>query len=91
VQFSELIGQEVLMLSPNFEIADPTKCISMKIVGVEPGGLWVESQLVTAALLRSVGMAASLKTPVLFIPHHEIKGVLVTVDQTALDEKALGL
>jgi hypothetical protein len=91
MQFSELIGHEVLMLAPSFELANPTKCIPVKIVGVESGGLWIESQVVTNALLQSIGMATAPKTPVLFVPYHEMKGILASVDQTALDEKAFGV
>jgi hypothetical protein len=90
MQFSDLIGQEILILPPNAQEGSQ-KIRAVKLVGVEAGGLWIESQEVTNALLRVVGSATSPQTPVLFLPYHEIGGVLVSVEQTALDEKAFGV
>jgi hypothetical protein len=85
IQFTQLIGERVLILFPQ---TAETKYSVVTLRGVEFQGLWIESQDVTNVLLRAIGLPTSPQTPLLFVPFHSILGVLASVDQTALDEKA---
>ena len=87
MKFENLIGQRIVLLCPDSD----QKIHAVKLVGIETGGLWIESQELTNLLLQAVGLPTSPETPVLFLPYHAIGGVLVGIQQTALDEKALGV
>jgi hypothetical protein len=88
VQFSDRIGDDVLISL----VIDATKRLHrVKLVGVEAGGLWIQSQELTTMLLRSSGVATHPKTPVIFVPYHQIFLAAASTDEVALDEKAFGV
>jgi hypothetical protein len=58
---------------------------------VEAGGIWVESQELTNAVLQTLGVAAAPKTLVMFFPYHEIYVITTAIDGPSLDEKAFGV
>jgi hypothetical protein len=86
MQFSTLVGQQILVL-----LIGQDEFFRVKLVGVEYGGLWLESQQVTNFLLRTAGLAGWEKTLVSFVPFPQMKVVHAALDQLALDEKAFGL
>jgi hypothetical protein len=86
--FSDLIGQTISAVIPK---AHPTIFQRVKVRGVEAGGLWIESQSFTNALLQAAGLSASDKTVVLFLPWNEFSIVMTYVDEVSLDEKSFGV
>jgi hypothetical protein len=88
VQFADLIGQQILVLIPKI---NTTLYQKVKLHGVEAGGLWLESQDVTNALLQTLGAPATEKTVVFFWPYHQILFAISSIDQPSFDERALGL
>lgn len=89
MQLSDYVGQEILTLIPY--IADPPKLVRVILHGVEAGGVWIESQTLTNTLLATLGASAISKTPVTFLPYHQITCFVSSVDVMALNEKAFGV
>jgi hypothetical protein len=88
MQFSELIGQEIAVLIPKIHHSDLQRVL---VVGVEGGGIWIESQDATSVVLQKLNLAASPRTIVFFLPYHEIMFAMAGAAGTALDEKAFGV
>jgi hypothetical protein len=88
MQFSELVGSQIFIVIPRIHATDYQE---VKLIGVETGGLWIESQEFTNVFLQLFGVPAAQKTPVVFFPYHEIAYVVTSLEQLALDEKAHGL
>lgn len=70
---------------------DPVKYQKVKLLGVEAGGIWIESQDVTNATLKHLGLSSLPTTIVIFFPYHEIAFAVRSIDKIALDEQAFGL
>ncbi|MDQ2950353.1 MAG: hypothetical protein M3Y27_31175 [Acidobacteriota bacterium] len=87
-KLSDRIGETVLALIPRIHHTIYQK---IKLVGVEDGGLWIQSQQIMTDLLRAAGVATSPRTLVIFLPFHEISAILCATDEVGLDEKAFGL
>ena len=88
MQFTELVGESIFLLAPRI---DEKTFKEVKLVGVESGGLWIESQDLTNAVLHFFGAPAAKNTPIFFLPYHEISLALTTVSGLALGEKAFGV
>ena len=88
MELRDLIGQTILVLITRLH---PTRYQKVKLLGVEAGGIWIESQDVTNAILQLFGAASAPTTLVLFFPYHEIGFVLNKLDVVSLDEKAFGV
>ena len=88
MQFTELIDTSILILIPKIH---PIRYQKVKLVGVESGGLWVESQEVTNQSVQAIGAPAAPKTLVVFFPYHEISFAFGRLDMPSLNEKAFGL
>ncbi len=69
--FNELIGHNVLAVIP---IIDRIVFQEIKIHGCDPGGIWVECQALTDKMLRAIGQQAGQRTPIFFLPFHQITG-----------------
>jgi hypothetical protein len=87
VSFNDLIGKQVLAFIPIF---DDNTFHEITIHGVETGGLWVESAHVSKAWLEKLQLPA-IKTPLFFVPFHEIRFVLHSAEKLELSEKKFGL
>ena len=85
---SELIGRDILVRIPFIE---PDHYLTVKLIGVEAGGIWVESQQIVNRVYSAVGKAASERTPVFFFPYHQIEFAMTAVAGMALNEKAFGV
>lgn len=81
-----MVGQNIRAIIPSFGSA--TKPVVVKLHGVEAGGLWLESQQATNDMLTKIGVQASPKTFVLFVPYHQISVVFATLDSPSLNETA---
>jgi len=88
MQFSELIGSDVLVLIPRIGQVNYQR---VKVIGVEPGGIWIESQEFVNAMLHAIKAPVAPKTPVFFVPFHEIATAIASIPGPALDEKAFGV
>ncbi len=88
MQLSDYIGQTVLMLIP---FLHPKDMQEIKLLGVESGGIWIQSQSFTNAVLQKAGVTGAPKTGVFFVPYHGISLTLVSIEESALNEKAFGV
>lgn len=88
MQLSDYIGQQIVLAIPSI---DPKALQEVKLLGVEPGGIWIESQTLINIVLRSIGQSSSPKSLAFFYPYHEIKFGFVSISGPALNEKAFGM
>jgi hypothetical protein len=88
MNFTSLLNQEALVLIPRLHL---TSYYKVKIIGVDVGGIWIESQSFTQALLHAINEQATPRTPVFFLPYHEIAVAIASIDVPGLDEKAFGV
>ena len=88
MEFKDYIGDVLLMLAPRWH---PTELQTVKLLGVESRGLWVENQEMTNAILQRFKSPASPRSVVFFLPFAEIAFVIAGADAPSLDEKAFGL
>jgi hypothetical protein len=86
MNFQEMIGQNVEAVIPKF--GGDQKLVTVKLHGVEAGGLWVECQEVTNLVLTETKAQSAPRTLVWFVPYHEITLVLSSIDAPSLNEKA---
>ena len=63
----------------------------MTLIDVEAGGVWIESQGMTDALLGAAKVPASARTPVFVVPYSEIAAILHLMDKPSLNERAFGI
>ena len=70
---------------------DPIVMQELRLIGIEDGGIWVESQALSNLWLAKLGLPASPRTLVWFLPYHEIKIVMHSIEQTSLSESAFGV
>ena len=87
-RLQDLVGHSIMAHVPIFEPRGPQL---FKLHEVEAGGLWLESQETTNLLLQKLGYASSSKTPIFFLPFHQIAFVMASVPGVSLDEKAFGV
>jgi len=85
-KLEDMIGQMIIAVIPIFHPA-----CHFKLHGVESGGLWLESQEAIETLLKMFEAPAAPKTPVFFVPFHQITFVAVFVDSVSLSETSLGV
>lgn len=87
-RLQDFVGQTIIALVPIF---DPVVYQSLKLHEVEASGLWVENQEITNFMLEKYGLATTPKTMIFFLPFHEIRFVLGSLDVPSLGEKAFGV
>jgi hypothetical protein len=78
MQFSELIGTEIHVLIPQFH---PLQYQKLKLVGIETGGLWLQSNLLTNVVLEHFEIQTASPTLTFFLPYHEIAFALAATDE----------
>jgi hypothetical protein len=86
VNFSDLIGEEVLAMIPIF---GNNTLLIVTIHGVESGGIWIESEKYTKTMLEKLDLPA-IKTPIFFVPYHEIRFVVHSLEKIELSEGKFG-
>jgi len=84
----EMEGEEIVALIPFIHQTHLQRVILHR---VEDAGLWLESQNLIEAMLKTINQGASPKTAVFFLPWHQISFLLGSLDKTAISEKSLGL
>jgi hypothetical protein len=86
-RFHAMIGETFMGLVPSLNNA---KYITFKLLSVDVGGLWIESQRYIEQMLEMFGADSSQNTPVIFLPFSSILHVIHLADYPALSEKGLG-
>lgn len=87
MNFSEY-GQEIIVLIP---MIHPTKVQAVKLLGVEAGGIWIESQDLTSTILRASGKSSANKVIGFFFPFAQITFAMASLEGVSLNEAAFGL
>ena len=87
-ELSKMVGETIVAIVP---MISKTKLQRIKLLGVENGGLWIESQSVTEMALGISNAQAAPKTLVLFLPWHQITVILSSADYPSLSEIELGV
>ena len=88
MNFSDLIGENVVAMVP---IIHSKTFQLLKIHGVEAGGIWVESETLTDSVLQTIGASAATKTPLFFVPFHEIRFAMYGKDLPSISTRSLGI
>jgi hypothetical protein len=83
----EMVGDNILALVP---MIDPKPQV-LKLLAVEPSGLWIESHEFTQGLMKLLKVQAAPKTAILFIPFHQITLIMASHDSPSLREEAFGV
>ncbi len=81
-------GEEIIAILPFLHAAQLQR---VKLHKVEEAGIWIESQPITNAILTGLRQPVGTKTPVWFVPWHQVTLIMDSLDQVALSEKAFGL
>lgn len=77
-----------MMMIPFIE---PDHYQQVKLIGVETSGVWIECQTLIDQMYSAVGIAASERTPIFFVPYQQILFATVPRDGMALNESAFGV
>jgi len=85
MQLSEYVGQLITVAIPAI---DPQLYQEVRLLGVEPGGIWIESQTLTNQALKIAGQTAAPNSLAFFFPYGELRFGFVPIPGPALDEKA---
>lgn len=87
MKLEELIGKEIIGMIPMFH-----EKIFQKITvhGVEVGGLWIECPNYSKILVAKLNQPA-IKTPLFFVPYHEIRMLLHSLEKLELSEEKFGV
>jgi poly(3-hydroxyalkanoate) synthetase len=88
IQLSDYIDQEIVLAIP---FIHPTTFQKVKLLGVEAGGIWIESQTLINMVLKATETATALRTLAFFFPYHELKFGFVGIEGPALNEEAFGV
>ena len=88
MNLSKLVGKEIVVLIPFIE---PGHYQRVKLLGVESGGIWIESQVMINTVYSGVGEVASERTPAFFFPYHQIEFAMTDIPGLALNETAFGI
>lgn len=87
-KLTDYVGRTVLIRSIPIDEDKPTV---VKLVDVDAGGIWIESQKTTDHWLAELKITSSPRTLVWFLPYAKISWILGSEDYPALSEKALGI
>jgi hypothetical protein len=84
-----MVGGEIRALVPMFH---RTVLQSFILHGVEDAGIWVENQkIMSEKMLAKLGVTASPKSLIWFLPWHQITTIWGSIDVPGLSEKRLSL
>ncbi|MCU1284047.1 MAG: hypothetical protein JWO13_397 [Acidobacteriales bacterium] len=65
--------------------------ILVKLLQVEPAGVWIESQDFTDKMMEQLGTSSSRTTLILFVPFHNVDYIVSSIDTVSLSETSYGL
>ena len=84
----DMTGEMIVARIPALDQED---MVRVRLHKIEGSGIWIESQDFNEAMLKRVGMAASARGLVLFVPFSSIDFIVSSVSSPALSEAAFGL
>jgi hypothetical protein len=88
MQLSDYIGQQIVVFLPDI---DPEHFEWVKLLGVEAGGIWIESQTLINKSLALTGRPTAPKSLAFFFPYHQLRYLFVSAEGPALNEAAFGV
>ena len=86
MQLSDYVGQQIII---NAQPLGGLK--QVKLLGVEAGGVWIESQEITNQLLAQLKIATAPNTFVFFLPYAQIEMISMPIPTVGLNETAFGV
>lgn len=88
LSFEEVLRQEaklfVILATPG--VSANGEIWEVKLLGIEPGGIWVECQALTEVVLKSIQQSVLGCTPIIFLPFSSIQFAGAFLDRVALSE-----
>jgi hypothetical protein len=87
-KLAEYVGDMILIRSIPIKEEHP---VFVKLIAVDDGGIWIESQDATESFMRQVKRTSLPKTLVYFLPYAQIAWIMGTEDYPSMSEKSLGL
>lgn len=91
MRLHEMIGESLWGLVPSFENIEGGPHITFKLLAVDVGGIWVESQSYTEMILKRGKRQDAPRTPVFFLPYSSISYLTRMHEVPALSSTSLGL
>lgn len=89
VSFAQLVGKKIAISSSLFGAKNELHYVMLR--GVEAGGIWVENNELIQETMKNLKKQALEKTPIIFLPYHQIHVVIVQADSVALSESSFGV
>jgi hypothetical protein len=87
-RLDEYVGETIIIRSIPVNEQHPA---SVKLLAVDTGGIWIESQDITEHWLAQFKQTTMPKTFVWYLPYAQISWILGTEDYPSISEKSLGL
>ncbi len=87
-KLEDYVGNTILIRSIPINEQYPAM---VKLVAVDNGGIWIESQDATEHFLQQFKLTSAPKTPIWFLPFSQISWILGSEDYPSMSEKSLGL
>jgi hypothetical protein len=81
LELRKLIGYQVIVQGPRFLEND--QLASVKLLAVEPAGIWIESQEAFARLVGNMAKKPTAAGLAIFIPFSQITTIVAGLDSTA--------
>lgn len=78
IELSKLVGHRVIVMGPRF--LESEKPQSVKLLAVEPAGIWIASQEATNKLIANLQRKPSSDGLAFFVPFAQITSVVAGVD-----------
>jgi hypothetical protein len=73
MQLSDYIGRAIVLVIPLFPASEAAKPTSVKLLGVETGGIWVENEAFANQLFEVIEEKPSATPPAFFVPYHALQ------------------
>jgi hypothetical protein len=93
MRLHDLLGQTLIAVIPALDSfgGRKNKLLIIKLISVDAGGIWIESQQYTEWVLKIAELTDSENSPILFVPFSSITYLAKMRDVPALSEESLGL
>ena len=85
--FESLIGQNVVIVSPAFNNGEAPE--KVRLHGIDHGGVWIESQLLTDRFLETTKEIMANKTLITFLPFWKISLAFSAADMPSISSKIM--
>lgn len=93
MRLHDLLGQTLIAVIPALDSfgGDKNRMLLIRLISVDAGGIWIESQQYTEWVLNLAERTDSENSPILFVPFSSISYLAKLQNVPALSEKSLGL